>query len=265
MSTPQFGQSQSLDVNAMYAEAESALAGLPTSTPGAEADNTPPEPSPEAQPAQTTTPLTMADLEKALQSLNETWERRLQSTKDKRLGRIEHQLQEIASRNKSLTEAAKVAKMPAEQMANLQKNLREEALNMLLQGEPAEQPADTPQPAKPQETGQPEAVNEVNIIGQRMMIKAGLIETDPELADIVTDGTPEDFFLSITEAAAKKKARITDARAASTRAPAVGPTGAKAPARNQLQQVKFGSVDDYYALAEADFGAAVNGRNARRS
>lgn len=190
--------------------------------------------------------LTLADVQQLLAQQEQKTLRAIQS----HTARAENR---IASRFNTANDAyAKAAALavkkgfvPADKQADYTEALRQEALTgALLPDAPG---ADSqPQPPTESDGEVPPEVMQVNQKAAQLYQKYGLTADDPELAEIKTDGTAEQFLDSIREAGADKKARLKTspppatteaARRLAARTPAVSGGGGRPPSRNPIAHI----------------------------
>lgn len=196
--------------------------------------------------------LTKAEFEQAMTAREQDILRRAQSMTDKAESRVTRRFNELTAGNVRALEVAKQAGLSGDQLKDYESRLRSDAMQRALgeSGQPLG-PDASQQPPVGQEQGvDPQAITQQ---GLQLMQQGGLQPGDPELALIATNGSPEDFFVTIRAAAGAKQLRLQSTPGNGqpptpgqppkpARVPGLGPTGRRAPKGEEWK--KSNNVDE---------------------
>jgi len=176
--------------------------------------------------AQPDKPLSRAEVEAMLQANNADWQKRLQSSVDKAESRVTKRFAQLQADNTRALEILKANGIPQEQIDQYAQRLESQAMRTALS---EEQQGGKPEsdPKQPQRV----AAAEVNARAQAIIKEAGVTFTkeDPEVATIITDGSPDEYIGSLKAALRAKAARLKNKPSKPAASPTVGQvTGGKA-------------------------------------
>ena len=243
------------DTDQLYQQAEDALAAQASApNAGSPAPDTskPGEVKPEGY-------LTPAQFKTAM----DEYTRFMQSQMDKRQSRMDRQIAELSGRNRQVLAAAKDIGMPEDQLKAMENKLREDTMRKVFQGETSDAQG---APTQPQNSADGGPGDEISAQGQQLAEQMSqefgfaLQEGDPETATIRTDGTPAEYFASITRAyLAKQRRQAKTPTPPAGRAPGIAPQGGRAR-NNPLDHIKPGDTESLYEVAEREFEAKLGRR-----
>lgn len=191
--------------------------------------------------------LTREEFVAALQAFSEQLGRRLQSQLDKRDRGLERRVREKVTGYLQAVKAAKSAgQIDDGQAKKLEEFYRQQALNEALYEEQNEVEDEA-------------AYDAINANADFLYQQLGLTPGDPELAEVITDGTPEEFLASIVRAGQMKTARLLSQNSQgrlAARNPALSPNGRTAP-RNPIASIS--DSETLWQLAAQDFQKQLRG------
>lgn len=206
--------------------------------------------------------ITRADFEAFTQSMVDKISRQVQSRTDQADHRLQQRFQSLAVPYQRAADQAVVAGfIKPDQKDAYARHLRDDAMQQAMSG-----PAGVGETETETDEGEVDeappgpAVAQVNQQGETLMRNLGLAEGDPELAAIIIDGSPEEFYGSIKAAARLKQIRTAQggagqgsalsqpARAAPAgRSPGVGAGGGRPANTNPVENIE--SSEALYDLA----------------
>lgn len=173
-------------------------------------------------------PLTRAELQALLDDREQKILGRAQSMTDKASGRLERRLRELHSQDsQTITLLKNLPGITEAQVKEAEAVLKRDVMQRALQTGQPEQANGQPPAGQPMPDAQA-----VTAAGQTIAEKYGLTKDAPELALIVTDGSPQDYLRSIEYAGKLYEQRVKGApkggpQPKPSRSPAMLPSGGR--------------------------------------